>query len=233
MQEEGDNFPLPAEDKQFVRQDSQRISPTILNKTSSFTLEKKKHTPYITVVNALPGAFNFEVPDVEELEIAQDTVEDSLRTNISGIYGVALNGREFEILLFLLAPTAPKQHARYLIFRFGRIYTICNTVEGALATDTNCVFSERCVLAMNFVDYLLSRIIGLSGLIFAVIASVKYWQDSPSQQQQQQQYVYPAAVIQPPQAFMVAPSVAANSSSQVYQQQQQYPIVQVPQYQLQ
>ncbi|KAI9244549.1 hypothetical protein BDA99DRAFT_528918 [Phascolomyces articulosus] len=128
-----------------------------------------------------------------------------------------------------------------IYFIFILIATIGITVEDALAADPSCVFDEGCIVAADVVGFLLSRIIGLLGLIFAAIASVKYWQDSPSQQQQQQQYIYPAAAIQPqqqfmmqaPQAFMVAPPVAANSSSQIYQQQQQYPIVQVPQYQLQ
>ena len=135
------------------------------------------------------------------------------------------------------------------------IVTVGGTVTQALLADINCVMTSECINAAATVSFVMEKLIGLLGVIYAAIASEKHWLGAPTNKPAppQQYYTYPivGAALPPPQHQQqqqqkyiiqgIPPSTAApteavgsavGSSSQVYQQQQhQYPIVQVPQYQ--
>ncbi|KAI9497712.1 hypothetical protein BDB00DRAFT_587581 [Zychaea mexicana] len=126
----------------------------------------------------------------------------------------------------------------------------CTIVLATIGNTVATVISSQSIytsMTVNIISLIMVDVIGLLGLLYAVLASTRYWPPQPktvaanqpyyaytqspfgTSPQQQQQYV-----SQPPQMFM---NTAAGSASQLYQQQQQqhqqYPIVQIPQQQLQ
>ena len=178
------------------------------------------------------------------------------------VYKLALFGTygnwAYVVLVGLLVYTFYRQLQPFIkslsIFMVGLlIVTVGGTVTQALVADINCVMTSECINAAGTVSFVTEKLVGLLSVIYAAIASEKHWLGAPTNKPAppQQYYTYPSVgatlpapqfqqhqqqyITQAAQPFIAAPVGVVGSSSQVYQQQQQsqYPIVQVPQYQVQ